>query len=911
MKTTFVTALLFLCSTSYLQAQMVGSDVFLKGDYVETGIATNGSYGSGSNAPSSYHSRPDFGITSGPLGFVADPDKDGWLVSSPGRVDYYGDFFMPGTPQEGWDIEINGTRARAWRGSGATSMTGGLTGSNTGYTSTGTQFIGVWEGSLGNLDIKQTTTQKKDKVYFVTTIELTNTGSTTLTNIYYNRSLDPEPDATIGGNYASDKRIIYQPNAISRNCLVKATGQDYKDAYVGLGSKDCRAKCYITNTYTPDAQLSSIYAQNSSASSYIFNVGGSSSANTSMGIVFNVGSLPPGETAELAYAYILKQADLDSALNETAPSFLSGTVEYKPFTTLRVCPGTTIPLKVKGGKSYKWIWTPGTSLSADSMISSGSLPPYGGAYGDSVSILVDAPRTYTAVGVSICDTQTLVFYTDTISFAIPPFVTTPIKYCQGATATALTAAPASGATVWWSTSIGGTETLTPPTPSTATPGTTRYFVRQQNAAGCYSQYTHIDVIVIAKPEPPEVTSLVYCYGAKTTQVSAKGENIKWYTAATGGTIISIPPTPSSTTPTVSNFYPSQTVNGCESDRANLEVKVAQVKADFTILKDSLCGEEDMVLTNGSTYELGGVPGVFKSLWSFGDGDTSMKFDPTHSYKKQGSYLVKLVALDDNKCADSIIKSVYVAPDAKVDFVRSDTLICQGETIDFTASLTPGYYKTEWNFGDGGLLNYNVTKIRQAFKIGGNFNVNFKAYYSICGIKDISYPISVTEIPKVNLGQDETLCPGSSVITLKNSTTLSPNIHYLWSTGDTSDKINIYHEGQYWLKIFERTCSAADSITIIKGCHLEVPNAFNPTDLNPNNHNFLPRPLLGESIATFEMKIWDRWGQLLFESTLPNGTGWDGTYKGEQMPMGVYVYKIKVSFSNGIIENYNGNVSLVR
>lgn len=220
------------------QAQMVGSDIFLQGDYVEVGIAQNGSFGTAGNAPAGYHSRPDFGVTGGPLGFVADPAKDGWGVSAPGYPAYFGDYFMPGTPQEGWDIEINGTRGRAWRMSGAASYTSTLTGATTSYSTVGTSKVGVWEGTMGNLSIKQTVTQRKDKVYFVSRVELENTGTTTLTNIYYNRSLDPEPDATVGGNYSSDKRIIFQPNLISRNCLVVATGQDYDSAYVGLGSKD-------------------------------------------------------------------------------------------------------------------------------------------------------------------------------------------------------------------------------------------------------------------------------------------------------------------------------------------------------------------------------------------------------------------------------------------------------------------------------------------------------------------------------------------------------------------------------------------------------------------------------------------------------------------------------------------------
>ena len=60
-----------------------------------------------------------------------------------------------------------------------------------------------------------------------------------------------------------------------------------------------------------------------------------------------------------------------------------------------------------------------------------------------------------------------------------------------------------------------------------------------------------------------------------------------------------------------------------------------------------------------------------------------------------------------------------------------------------------------------------------------------------------------------------------------------------------------------------------------------------------------------------MQIFDRWGQKIFESDKTDGRGWDGNYQGQAMPMGVYVYIIRVSFANGVTENYNGNVSLIR
>lgn len=95
----------FLCMTLHTQkskAQLISSEVFLQGDYVEVGIAKNGAFGTDNAAPSGYHPRYAGGTQ---LGFVADIGKDGWSAGTP---NYVGDYFLPGSPQEGWDMQVGG-----------------------------------------------------------------------------------------------------------------------------------------------------------------------------------------------------------------------------------------------------------------------------------------------------------------------------------------------------------------------------------------------------------------------------------------------------------------------------------------------------------------------------------------------------------------------------------------------------------------------------------------------------------------------------------------------------------------------------------------------------------------------------------------------------------------------------------
>lgn len=152
-----------------------------------------------------------------------------------------------------------------------------------------------------------------------------------------------------------------------------------------------------------------------------------------------------------------------------------------------------------------------------------------------------------------------------------PTVTSPVNYCIGQTAAALSAAGVS--LKWYTQATGGTGNTSAPTPSTSNAGTTAYYVTQ-TINNCESTRAQIDVIVASQATAPTATTSVeYCQGQTASALTANGANLKWYTAPFGGTGVTTAPTPSTSAATLTSYFVSQTVNGCESSRTQINVNV--------------------------------------------------------------------------------------------------------------------------------------------------------------------------------------------------------------------------------------------------------------------------------------------------------------------------------------------------
>jgi len=173
---------------------------------------------------------------------------------------------------------------------------------------------------------------------------------------------------------------------------------------------------------------------------------------------------------------------------------------------------------------------------------------------------------------------------------------------------------------------------------------------------------------------PIVSPISYCQDDTTSELTATGIDLKWYIASTSGSPLSQAPTPNSSNTGTFSYYVSQTINGCESPRAEIQVQV-NPKPVISISGDNtICLGEKVVLTaaGGTSY-----------VWNPG-GETS----PSITVSPTSNTTYTVVGTDADNCSNSATFSVNVNTLPTANLSTSSSSICSGEDAIFTISGTP-------------------------------------------------------------------------------------------------------------------------------------------------------------------------------------------------------------------------------
>lgn len=125
---------------------------------------------------------------------------------------------------------------------------------------------------------------------------------------------------------------------------------------------------------------------------------------------------------------------------------------------------------------------------------------------------------------------------------------------------------------WYTVATGGTASSVTPTFNLNNPDTTSRWV-SETLNGCEGPRSQIDIAIKVTPVAPTTKNIDTCQRVGTQTLSVAGTNLKWYTTATGGTASTVTPSFNLNIPDTTSRWVSQTLNGCEGPRSQLDIAI--------------------------------------------------------------------------------------------------------------------------------------------------------------------------------------------------------------------------------------------------------------------------------------------------------------------------------------------------
>ncbi len=475
----------------------------------------------------------------------------------------------------------------------------------------------------------------------------------------------------------------------------------------------------------------------------------------------------------------------------------------------------------------------------------------------------------------------------------------------------------------WNFGDGGTSKSEDPTHIYTTPGLYSVQLVTTNYAGCSDTLEKVDYIEIDGPNgtvtfdpdtlciPDEVVfkhqlqNTVYFIwnygdGNSVSYNYANNQDSSSHTYQKGG-----------------SFQPSIDLidgTGCFYTLPQLPIIIADsIKANFETTDSIICDLFNIPFTNTSRSTF-----TSSYLWKFGNGDTSTQTSPIYSYLTDSSYNVTLIQTSPLNCIDSITRSIKVFNAPFPTLLVDNNNFCIPSNSDIKIEFDNSNFIADSVYFLVDNIHFNGDSLQTTITTEGSHNIQYIIEYGsgACIVDSIEvksfykWPIADFSYSPSNNSMDE------PVIFFTNLSQNSDS--WLWDFDDfdqsTSENPghNFNSQGIYNISLISSNLGGC-SDTIIKKVSIapynfvKLPSAFSP---NGDSRNETFGILRAGEFEVEEFKIYNRWGNVVFETTDKNEK-WDGKRKGKDQDVGTYIYYIKGSDKEGEIIEIKGNFTLLR
>jgi gliding motility-associated-like protein len=287
----------------------------------------------------------------------------------------------------------------------------------------------------------------------------------------------------------------------------------------------------------------------------------------------------------------------------------------------------------------------------------------------------------------------------------------------------------------------------------------------------------------------------------------------------------------------------------------------------------------------------------------------------NSFNDTGFKSIQLLLITDQLCRDSVSKLVYIAPHP-VFAINGVTKLCKNETLNLNA--TPALmYSYQWKFDqDNFSSGSNYSRL---CSIDGNYNLLVIARNGFDCLDSQLRKIRVNPLPVPVITFDgQPSANGKGIDISVSDASGIPVLARNWNfsngaTGNNIKEVLVFTDSV--------TLFAKLTITDTNGCvgtaqsskffiipnNYYLPNTFTP-DGDRVNDEFKLNGYI--QVKNFSMKVFNRWGEQVFESKDPN-IGWDGSFMGEQVPNGSFVYMVEFEDVTGKKVEKKGYIMVMR
>jgi len=582
-----------------------------------------------------------------------------------------------------------------------------------------------------------------------------------------------------------------------------------------------------------------------------------------------------------------------------------------------ICPNGNTTLTANGASNYTW--SPASSLSS----SNGS-------------VVVASPTintTYTVVGNNAfgCTASA------TISIVIgPPFTisVTPSSAttCVGGPTVNLTATGnmSYGAINYnWSPSSGLNTTIGPLV--AASPTTTTTYTVIGSAGSCTAAATATVNITPPPSFTVTPTNTVICQGAS---VSYTATGLNTYTWSPAFTLSSNTGSVVTANPTVTTNYTvtGKDANGCLANPQVITLTVVPVPSATAVVitpfnNDTICGNTSGTLTvNTSTpptgfaynYTWTAPPNYTNTFLVPPNFQTIAFMPPVPNPTAIIVYTVQVGYSTPSTCVSAPATVTVIVincnpPVASFTTIPANDTLCTGECITLMNTSTGGQPQTlQWQI-PGAIPSSATGDFPQfCFPVPGNYTVFVKVSNKWGQDSTvINNYIHVVDTPNV-IGIRDTAINFGDCVTLYGTQAS----YYSWSgpgincTGCTSITPCVNETTNFYVTGYNsKRCKSVDTVTVrVKSdCgEMFIPSAFSPNGDGQNDVLYVR----GRCLKNFTFQIFNRWGELVFETTDKN-VGWDGTQNGQPLNTGVFVYKLEGTTWDDKQYIQKGNITLLR